>query len=221
MACCTRYCAAEAHFGKKRAEADLERYRRQGADAVTQILLAELRRRTLQDKQLLDVGCGVGVVCAELAGAGIASATLVEASPSFIELARQELEPRYGTRPTQFVVGDFVLLAETLPVADVVIMDRVVCCYPDYKALLRAAALKTREVLALTYPHDLWYVRGAIAGENLLRRLKRDPFTVFVHSPGDMSATVESSGLIRSARRKTPAWVIDVYERNPAPRGSS
>lgn len=60
MACCTRYCAAEAHFGKKVAKEDLERYRRQGADTVTKLLLAELRHRKLKDKQLLDIGGGIG-----------------------------------------------------------------------------------------------------------------------------------------------------------------
>src|SRR5215468_1531651 len=214
MACCSRYCAAEAYFGKEVAEEDLKRYRRQGADAVTKILLAELRRRTLQDKRLLDVGCGIGVVSAELAGDGIGSATVVEASPAYIEVARQELAPRYGPRPTQFVLGDFVLLAGTLADADVVILDRVVCCYPDAKALLRAAALKTREVLAFTYPHDRWHMHGAIAGENLLRRLKGSPFKVFVHPSEDMAATLENSGLVRTARRKTLAWVIDLYGRS-------
>jgi hypothetical protein len=43
------------------------------------------------------------------------------------------------------------VIAGTLPDADVVTLDRVVCCYPDPEALLGAAA-KTRQVLAFTYP---------------------------------------------------------------------
>ena len=150
MACCTRYCAAEAQFGRKVAERDLRRYRHRGAAGVTRIMLEELRRWPLQDKQLLDVGGGIGILSAELAANGLASATLVEASPSYLEVARQELESRYTSRPTLFLLGDFAALAGSLPDADVVTLDRVVCCYPDGNALLQAAAGRTRQLLAFT-----------------------------------------------------------------------
>jgi 2-polyprenyl-3-methyl-5-hydroxy-6-metoxy-1,4-benzoquinol methylase len=214
MVCCTRYCAAEAQFGRKVAERDLRRYRRRGAAGVTRIMLAELRRWPLQDRQLLDVGGGIGVVSAELAANGLATATLVEASPSYLEVAQGELESRYAPRPTQFLLGDFALIAGTLPDADVVALDRVVCCYPDAKALLQAAAARTRQLLAFTYPHDRWYMRAVIAAQNLLRRLRGNAFRVFVHSPQQMCATLENAGLIRAARHQTLAWVIDLYRRN-------
>lgn len=90
-------------------------------------MLAELRRWPLEGQQLLDVGGGIGVISAELAGTGIADATVVEASPAYLEVARREVETRYGSRPTQFILGDFAAIADTLPDADVVTLDRVVC----------------------------------------------------------------------------------------------
>lgn len=214
MACCTRYCAAEEQFGRKVAERDLRRYRRRGARSVTRIMLAELRRWPLQNKQLLDVGGGIGIVSAELAANGLAGATLVEASPSYLEVARQELESRYTPRPTQFLLGDFALLADSLPDVDLVTLDRVVCCYPDAEELLKAAAGRTRQLLAFTYPRDRWYVRAMVAVENSLRRLRGNGFRAFVHPPQGMSATLEGAGLIRAARRETLAWVIDIYRRS-------
>jgi len=62
MVCCTRYCAAEAQFDNKVAERDLRRYRRSGADAITQLMLSEPRRWPLQGVDLLDVGGGNGGV---------------------------------------------------------------------------------------------------------------------------------------------------------------
>jgi len=220
MVCCTRYCAAEAQFDRKRAESDLRRYLRRGADPVTRLLLAEVRRLPLQDKQLLDIGAGIGVIGVELAGNGLASATIVDASPAYIEMARQQTEKPYQPRPTRFLLGDFVLLADTLSDADVVTMDRVVCCYPDARALLGAAALKTRQVLAFTYPQDRWHMRCAFAMQNLFLRLKGNAFRVFVHSPKDFSAALEDNGLTRIARCKTLSWVIDLYGRNLAPQAS-
>ena len=214
MVCCTRYCAAEAQFGRKVAERDLRRYRRRGAEGITRILLAELRRWPLQDKQLLDVGGGIGIVSAELAGNGLASATLVEASSSYLEVAQREVESRYAPRPTQFLLGDFALVAGTLPDADVVTLDRVVCCYPDDKMLLQAAAARTRQVLAFTYPRDRWYVHAMIAVQNFLRRLRGVGFRAFVHPQQRMCSTLEAVGLVRAARRETLVWVLDLYRRS-------
>ena len=78
-------------------------------------MLAELRQWPLQGKQLLDVGGGIGVVSAELASDGLGSATLVEASPSYLEVAREEIELRYAPRPTRFLLGDFALIAGDQP----------------------------------------------------------------------------------------------------------
>ena len=88
MGCCTAYCAAEAQFGSKRAERDLRRYRRRGADKITRLMLAELRRWPLEGRNLLDVGGGIGVIIAELADTHMASAAMVEASPAYLEVAR-------------------------------------------------------------------------------------------------------------------------------------
>jgi 2-polyprenyl-3-methyl-5-hydroxy-6-metoxy-1,4-benzoquinol methylase len=120
MVCCTGYCAAEAQFNYKVAERDLRRYRRRGADATTRLMLAELRRWPLEGRRLLDVGGGIGVISRELAGTGVASATIVEASPAYLEVARREAGSQYGSRPTQFILGDFAVIASTLPDADVV-----------------------------------------------------------------------------------------------------
>jgi len=213
MVCCTGYCAAEAQFNRKRAERDLRRYRRHGADATTRLMLAELRRWPLEGRRLLDVGGGIGVIGRELAGSGVASATFVEASPSYLEVARREVGLKFGSRPTQFVLGDFALIAGTLPEADVVTLDRVVCCYPDAEALLGAAAARTRQLLAFTYPRDRWYVRALFAVVNLSMRLTGKEFRAFVHAPERMEAVLEAAGLVRKARREMLVWTFDLYRR--------
>jgi SAM-dependent methyltransferase len=213
---CIRYCAAEAQFDRKVAERDLRRYRRRGADATTRLMLAELRRWPLEGRQLLDVGGGIGVISAELAGAGLAGVTVVEASPAYLEVARREIGTRYESRPTKFVLGDFVRIAAVLPDADVVTLDRVVCCYPDSEALLMGAADRARQLLAFTYPRDRWYVRTLIVLENFRRRLTGKEFRAFVHSPQRMGAVLEFAGLVRASRRETLVWTFDLYSRETA-----
>jgi len=216
MTCCTGYCAAEAQFNRKVAQRDLRRYRRRGADATTRLILAELRRWPLEGWRLLDVGGGIGVISRELADTGVASATIVEASPAYLEVARREVGTRYGPRPTQFILGDFAVIANTLPDADVVTLDRVVCCYPDAEALLRQAAGRARQLLAFTYPRDRWYVRTLIVLENLWLRLTGKKFRAFVHAPERMAAVLEAAGVVRATRRETLVWTLDLYRRGSA-----
>jgi 2-polyprenyl-3-methyl-5-hydroxy-6-metoxy-1,4-benzoquinol methylase len=213
MTCCTQYCAAGSQFNHKVAQRELRRYRRRGAGATTRLMLAELRRWPLEGRQLLDVGGGIGVISAELAGTGVASATMVEASPSFLEVARREVGTRYVERPIQFILGDFAVIADTLPDADVVTLDRVVCCYPDAEALLRAAATRTRQTLAFTYPRDRWYVRTMFALANFWLRLTGKEFRAFVHSPQRMGVVLEEAGLVRVARRGTLVWTLELHRR--------
>lgn len=216
MTCCTKYCAAEAQFSRKRAERDLRRYRRRGADATTRLLLTELRRWPIEGASVLDVGGGIGVIGLELADSGVGSATMVEASPAYFEVAHGEMESRYGSRPTQFVVGDFAAMAATLADADVVTLDRVVCCYPDAETLLRAAAQRARKLVAFTYPRDRWYVRAFIKFENFWQRLRRSEFRAFVHPPKRMHAVLERAGLVRAASQGTAVWMFDLYRRETA-----
>ena len=216
MVCCTGYCAAEAQFDRKVAERDLRRYRRRGADKTTRLMLEELRHWPLEGRHLLDVGGGIGVISHELGGTRLASNTIVEASPAYLEVARREVGLKYGPRPSQFVLGDFALIAGTLPDADVVTLDRVVCCYPDAEALLVAAAGRTRQVLAFTYPRDRWYVRTMFALGNFWLRLTRKKFRAFVHAPERMAAVLEASGLVHATQRETLVWMLDLYRRGDA-----
>ena len=214
MVCCTGYCAADAPFNQKRAERDLRRYRRRGGNDTTRLMLAELRRWPLEGRRLLDVGGGIGVIGRELAGSGVASATMVEASPAYLEVARREAGSRHGSCPTEFILGDFAVIAGTLPDADVVTLERVVCCYPDAELLLRQAAGRARQLLAFTYPRDRWHVRTGFALINFLLRLTGKKFRAFVHPPERMAAVLEASGLVRATQRETLVWTLDLYHRD-------
>lgn len=176
-------------------------------------MLAELRREPLEGRHLLDVGGGIGIIIGELADAGVAGAALVEASPAYLEVARRKVGLKYGPRPIQFIHGDFAVIAGTLPGADVVTLERVVCCYPNAEALLVAAASRTRQVLAFTYPRDRWYVRTMFALVNFCLRLTGNKFRAFVHAPERMAAVLESSGLVRGTQHKTFLWMLDLYHR--------
>jgi len=89
----------------------------------------------LQNKQLLNVVAG-SVHQYGARADGLAGATL---SRPLLPISRCAARAaiRYGPRFTEVLLGDFALIADTLPHADVTTLDRVVCCcYPDSETLL-------------------------------------------------------------------------------------
>jgi magnesium-protoporphyrin O-methyltransferase len=163
---------------------------------------------------LLDVGAGIGALTFELLAAGLRRATAVDASPAYVEAGRQEAERRGLAGNVNWVEGDFVSVAPQLPSADIVTLDRVVCCYPAYEPLLEAALEHAVQMVGLSYPRDRWYVRAVVAGENAARRLRGGTFRTFVHPAAGMAELLRKHGFQLVARRTTIAWAVDVY-RNP------
>ena len=80
-----------------------------------------------------------------------------------------------------YVHGDFTAAADTISPADAVILDRVICCYPNLNDLLGASAAKAERFLALSYPREKWWVRLAFNLYNLSLRLKRINFRTYLH----------------------------------------
>jgi methyltransferase family protein len=135
MQCCRslNYPAAERQFGPRAAERDIRKYERKGPGRATRLLLDALREYRLRAESLLDIGGGVGVVSFELLSAGttLTRATLVEASPSYLDMAAREAEKRGWSDRLRLVAGDFSNIAKSVEPADVVTMHRVICCYPE------------------------------------------------------------------------------------------
>jgi magnesium-protoporphyrin O-methyltransferase len=100
-----------------------------------------------------------------------------------------------------------------VPDADIVTLDRVVCCDPDYEQVLRACLGKARRMFAYSYPSRLFAVRAVVALQNTLRRLRRRDFRVFVHPPERMEQIIRGSGFVSTFRARTLVWRVRVYAR--------
>jgi SAM-dependent methyltransferase len=166
---------------------------------------------------LLDVGCGIGSLTFGLLDAGASSAVAVDASSAYIAAATDEAGRRGVAHAVQFIHGDFVTVASRLPVASVVTLDRVVCCYPSCDLLLREALGHAAWCIALSYPRDVWHVRTGIAIENGIRRLAWNPFRTFVHPTERIGQLIAQADFELLSRRESFTWAVDVYvRRTPA-----
>lgn len=211
---CPHCVGAERVFDEGQAAAWLRSYQEDGAGGTTAKLIDALAEVGVIDRTLLDIGGGVGVIPLELLKRGLQAATLVEASVAAAETAKAEALDRGIS--DRFVVthGDVVALADTLPVFDLVTLDRSICCYPDVDALVGLASAHTGQVLAAAYPRDVWWVRIGTWFINLGLRLRRTPFRVFAHSPARIHAILQADGLIRRSIERTLVWEIGVFQRS-------
>jgi magnesium-protoporphyrin O-methyltransferase len=176
-------------------------------------MLEAIRAARLRNAHLLDIGAGIGVIHHELIGTSVNGATHVEAAPAYIAVAQAEDERRRHRDRVEYLVGDVVALESSLPRADVVTLDRVICCYPDWEALVRSSAGKADRFFVFSMPHDRWYVRLVMAFENLGRRLRRNQFRTFVHPVAAVDCVLARMGFGQSYVRRTLAWHVALYTR--------
>ena len=162
---------------------------------------------------MLDIGAGVGAVHLELLRSGAATAVDVDGSPAYVDLAREEAMRLGLADRITYVGGDFVTLSPTIAPADLVALDRVVCCYPDMGTLVRLSIARTRRRYGLMYPRDRSWIRLGSAVMNGLSRIARRRVRFHVHRTADLDAIVRAAAFVPVVSRTTWFWQVVVYER--------
>jgi magnesium-protoporphyrin O-methyltransferase len=210
-------CGVADVFDEKHARGDLDAYRRRGPSASTARLLSALRSVGQPFDTLLDVGGGVGAIAHELlASGGVSRATLVDGSTAYLAAANEESGRRTTGDRLHTRYGDLVEIADDVEPADVVTLDKVVCCYPDMDSLLAISAARARRLYGIVYPRDGWWVRAGIAIENRVRRWTGGTFRGYAHSNAAIDEALRRAGLVPRFRKGGVWWVIAVYERRGA-----
>ena len=210
-------CAVGNEFGERTAKREARRYRAKGPETTTRWLIEGLRGGPDGDVAgltVLDIGAGVGAVHLALLEAGAGGAIDVDGSPAFIAAAKKEALRVGVAHRVRHEAGDFVDLAGGIEPADLVALDRVVCCYPDMAALVGLSAARASWRYGLVYPRDVWWIRGAGAVLNAVMRLIRQRTRVFIHKTADVEALVEAAGLTRRFFRQGLYWQVAVFERD-------
>ena len=111
--------------------------------------------------------------------------------------------------------GDFAEIEGEVAPADIVTLERVICCYPDMEGLLAPSCAKSGKLLGLVYPHETWWVKIGIKYIlNLAFKLWRNPFRVFLHPTAEVERVVESHGFERRFYQKVGSWQVVVYARS-------
>jgi magnesium-protoporphyrin O-methyltransferase len=172
-----------------------------------------LTERGIEGATVLEIGGGVGEIQVELLRRGAARATNLEISTNYESQAAWLLEQSgvQGRVARRFL--DIAQEPDEVEQADIVVLHRVVCCYPDYARLLGAAAIKAGRLLVFSHPPRNPVTRAVLWSDNVLRRLKGDTFRTFAHPPAAMLAVLDQAGLRSTYRWRGFGWYVVGLER--------
>ncbi len=215
MNCCNNpQCKGiEQIFNDSVAVDDLKSYKKKGPSKTTRLLLNAIQHQGVKDASLLDIGGGIGAIQLELLQAGVARVTNVDASPAYSHTAQGEAARRGWEDRVTYHVGNFVDIAPTLEPAEIVTLDRVICCYNDMPALVRASVSHARRVYGVVFPKDVWWIKLGIGLFNRVQGFLRKPFRIFAHPTVEVERLVRQEGFERVFTHRGLFWQVMVYTK--------
>lgn len=208
--CCTS--GLDEIFDNKFAERDARHYRKRGLPPRSRKLLSAIESvADIRDRSVLEGGVGAGAFVVELLRRGAARAIAVDAVDAQLASTKHLAREYNVDDRMDLVLGDF---AQTdLPRADVVVLDRVVCCYPEWEPLLRRATGCARHAIALTYPRDTRGFRVVHKLMDLWLLITRSEFRFHIHPIPRMQQLLRDAGFELRVVGRYYWWEILVAER--------
>ena len=213
--CCDpRGC--DRFFGDRFARSVARRYRKRGLDKTSQRMVAFLEREGIEGASVLEIGGGIGEIHIELLRRGATRAVSLELSDAYDEPARELLREHGLEGRADRRLHDIAADPGAVEPADVVVLHRVVCCYPDYERLLGAAADHARRAVVFSHPPRNVVSRAFVGAQNLVFRALRREFRTFAHPPRAMLGVLEARGLQVRFRHRGIPWQIEGLARPTA-----
>ena len=212
MGCC-QCQGIETMFDKKTAERELKRYLKKGPSKTTGMLLDAIHKVGVQGLDFLDIGGGIGAIQYDLIKAGASTGTSIEASSAYIDLVKKEtLQNGLGER-IDFKHGDFTKTASDVDTADIVTLDKVICCYDDMSELVMLSSKLARKIYAVIYPRDVWWTNLALPFLNFYPIVKGSSFRVFIHPTKQVEEIIFGNGLKRKYYATTFFWQVAIFTK--------
>jgi len=213
MSACCPHARSASRFFSFFAGRYRKRFGKKGFEPSQKQLLEGLDRIGYRGTTVLEIGCGVGHLHQTLLEQGANSAVGIDLAPSMLDEARDWAGERNLSERTRYIEGDFMLVDDQVDQADISLLDKVVCCYPDARGLVEKSLAKTGHAMALTYPRDRWFVRLGVSAIAGVLWLARSDFRSYVHDPVQIERWIKTSGLEKRFEGTTPAWLTQVYVR--------
>ena len=212
MGCC-QCQGIENMFDKKSAKRELKRYLKKGPSKTTSMLLDAIHEKGVQGLDFLDIGGGIGAIQYDLIKAGASSGTSIEASSAYIDAVNYETLQNDLVERVSYKHGDFTTMASDVDSADIVTLDKVICCYDDMSELVGLSSKLARKIYAVIYPRDVWWTKLGFLMVNFYSRIKGSSFRTFIHPTKKVEEIIFGNGLRRNYYATTLVWQVAIFTR--------
>jgi predicted RNA methylase len=188
-------------FNDREAKRRLKNYRKRGLDPMATQLVEYMEQRGVEGRSVLEIGGGVGDLQVELLKVGASHSVNVELSTEYENAATTLMESEDLVGRMDRRLGDFVEQGDSVATADIVVLNRVICCYPWMSRLM-------------VVPRDRIASRAFVAIGNVINRLIGNGFRAYVHSVSDIEQLAADAGLHQVFSSKAFVWKGMVFERS-------
>ena len=212
MGCC-QCQGIENMFDKKAAKRQLKRYLKKGPSKTTSMLLNAIHKEGVHGLNFLDIGGGIGAIQYDLIKAGASGGTSIEASSAYIDVVTDEILQNGLVERVNFKHGDFTKMAFDVDSADIVTLDKVICCYDDMSELVGLSSKLAQKIYAVIYPRDVWWTKLGFLMMNFYTKIKGSSFRTFIHPTKKVEEIILRNGLKQNYYATTLVWQVVIYTR--------
>lgn len=208
---CDTCLAVDDFFSGKRARKKYKKYLKSGADQSTKKLIAAIIEKNVEGATLLDIGGGLGAIHHELIEAGVSHAKCADASSDYISISKKEGERRNHSDKLSYHFGNYLDGASEIGNAEIVTLDKVICCFDDMKELVNISSSNATRYYALIFPREKWWTRLLIKFGNTMFPLFGKDFRIYLHPEKEVESIVIGNGFERVFYYNNILWQVILY----------
>jgi len=206
-------CGADLFFDKKTAAKEYIHYLKKGPSRVTAKIIQQLENQRVEGKSMVDVGGGIGAIQWWFIQKGGNKTTDIDASTGYLKQAQNHASEKGWKDKTQFLLGDCTDVYKEIDDPDFITLDKVVCCYPNYKEILELTCEKSTGHVSLSYPMD-GIISQAIRGLGaIFFMFIHNPFRPYVHPVKEIRNVFAEKGYERISYDLAFPWHVETYSR--------
>ena len=191
-----------------------DRYQKRGLSRSSTLLLSFILQGGILGRSVADLGCGAGGFSIELLKKGATSSIGIDLSKKMIESATQLAHATGFDTRAKFELGNAATV--DLPITDLVIMDKILCCYSEWEPLLKNAIGSSKDMIGFIVPRDegvaKWPFRLGVRVVNFFQRRSK-AILFYLHPLDRIDETLLASGFILRKRRASRFWLVFLYSR--------
>lgn len=207
-------CGADLFFDKKTADKKYKTYLKKGPSRVTAKIISQLKEHQVEGKSMVDIGGGIGALQWWFLENGGNSTIDIDASSGYLKQAKDHAKTKGWEANADFLLGDCIDLYPQIKDVDFITLDKVVCCYPNYKEILEATCDKATKTISLSFPMDGIVSEMIRNLGDVLMSFRDNPFRPFIHSVKDIRTVFEQKGYKRVAHNLAFPWHVETYVKN-------